>query len=74
MTQSTHKLRHPEMRILLLDSLLDLGNKIYQDKNWVNKKYAYSFWGNLIIPISHLFDVLNLEETPEDQLGYSLYN
>lgn len=62
------------MGIILLDSLLDLGDKSYQLEKWVDKKYAYSFWGNLVIPISHLFDVLNLEETPEDQIEYSLYN
>lgn len=74
MTHLIHNLRHPEMRILLLDSLLDLGDKPYQLENWASKTAAHKFWDAMRFPIEHLFDVLNLEEIPEDQIGYSLYN
>ena len=74
MIYSTHNLKHPDMRILLLDSLLDLGDKSYQLKNWVDNNYVYSFWGNLVMPIEVLFDDLSLHEVPEDQINYTVYN
>ena len=74
MMHSKHKLKHPDMRILLLDSLLDLGDKPYQLENWVDKNYLHAFWDCLRFPVEVLFDDLSLNEVPEDQINYSLYN
>ena len=74
MMHSKHKLKHPDMRILLLDSLLDLGDKPYQLENWVDKNYLHAFWDCLRFPVEVLFDDLSLHEVPEDQINYSLYN
>ena len=74
MIYSTHNLKHPDMRILLLDSLLDLGDKPYQLENWVDKNYLHAFWDCLRFPVEVLFDDLSLHEAPEDQINYSLYN
>ena len=74
MMHSKHKLKHPDMRILLLDSLLDLGDKPYQLENWVDKNYLHAFWDCLRFPVEVLFDDLSLHEDPEDQINYSLYS
>ena len=74
MMHSKHKLKHPDMRILLLDSLLDLGDKPYQLENWVDKNYLHAFWDCLRFPVEVLFDDLSLHEVPEDQINYTVYN
>lgn len=62
------------MRMLLLDSLKDLSDKTYQLKNWVFTTTPCGFWFSARMSYNVIFNDLVLEDDPEDQIGYSLYN
>ncbi len=72
--EQTMKIKYPYMRLEITETLKELSNREDQLKEWVDPKYAHAFWDTLMFSIHTLFDDIPLEEDPEGQIGYSLYN
>lgn len=66
------QIKYPQMRQLLLSSLISLSDKVRQIKEWVRPEYKHSFWDNLMFDVHVIFDDLELDKNPDDQIGYFL--
>ncbi len=68
------KIKLPQMRQMLVFSLQDLSNPLYQKEKWISKKYHHGFWNNLELNLEFLYDDIVVYERPEDAIGYVLVN
>lgn len=66
------RVENPHMRKWLLESLHDLSDRELQLKEWVSPDFAHSFWDTLRFDINVIYNDLELDENPEDKLGYVL--
>lgn len=68
------KLKHPDMRTMLIDSLKELSNKEIHLNKWANKKFKHALWDEFCLSSEILENIPFEHYPPEEQIGYSIYN